>query len=281
MSARSLFRTAGVVLVAFGVSGCGVPGPATPAEAMAPLRRDLSLPAKGDRTEAVTVSYLVAGDPVGPRLILVHGTPGAAEGWADFLSDPPPGLEVVALDRPGFGLSGPEEGAMTTLDDQANAVAALLPETRPAILLGHSLGGPIAALAAARHPDRVAALILLAGSLDPGLETIHPLQRVGAWAPVRSMLPRPIRNANAELLDLKPQLEALRAELPLIRCPVLIVHGTDDDLVPFSNTAYAAANLTGACAVETTVLEGADHFLPWNAVAAVRAAIARAEEIRC
>ena len=121
------------------------------------------------------------------------------------------------------------------------------------------------------------ALILLAASLDPAMEEVHPLQRVGAWAPVRALLPRMIRNANAELLDLKPQLEALRAELPLIRCPVLIVHGTRDDLVPFSNAAYAAANLTGACHVETIVLEGADHFLPWNATAAVRDAIARAE----
>jgi pimeloyl-ACP methyl ester carboxylesterase len=230
--------------------------------------------------EPVAISYLVSGDATKPRLILVHGTPGSAAGWADFLADPPPGFEVVAIDRPGFGDSGPEE-AMTTLERQADAVAGLLPPDRASILLGHSLGGPVAALVAARHPERVRALILLAASLDPALEAVHPLQRVGAWMPVRALLPRMIRNANAELLDLKPQLEALRAELPLIRCPVLIVHGTKDDLVPFSNTAYAAANLTGACHVETVVLDGADHFLPWDATAAVRDAIARAGEMQC
>jgi pimeloyl-ACP methyl ester carboxylesterase len=170
---------------------------------------------------------------------------------------------------------------MTTLEHQADAVAALLPPDRASILLGHSLGGPVAALVAARRPERVRALILLAASLDPAMEKVHPLQRVGAWAPVRALLPRMIRNANAELLDLKPQLEALRAKLPLVRCPVLIVHGTKDDLVPFSNAAYSAANLTGACRVETIVLEGADHFLPWNETTAVRDAIARAGEMQC
>lgn len=281
MKLRSLLRAAGLIAVAFGAAGCGVPGPATPAAAMEPLRRSLSLHGLAQGGPPVTVSYLVAGDPAAARLILVHGTPGAADGWADFLADPPPGLEVVALDRPGFGDSGPE-GAVTALGDQAEAVAALLPgDGRPAILLGHSLGGAVAALAAARHPERVGALILLAASLDPGLERIHPLQHVGAWAPVRAVLPRPIRNANAELLALKPELEALRPELALVRCPVLIVHGTEDDLVPFSNVAYAEAHLTGACRVETVVLDGADHFLPWNAAPTVRAAIARAEGMEC
>jgi pimeloyl-ACP methyl ester carboxylesterase len=275
---RSLIHAAGLIAMSFGVVGCAVPGPATPPEAMVPLRRSLSL--NGGPEGAEAISYLAAGDPMAPRLILIHGTPGAAVGWADFLADPPLGVETVALDRPGFGASGPE-GAVTALDGQADAVGALMPDDRPSILLGHSLGWPIAALAAARHPERVRVLILLAASLDPDLETIHPMQRLGNWAPMRTMLPRPIRNANAELLALKPQLEALRMELPLIRCPVLIVHGTRDDLVPFSNTAYAAAMLTGACRVETTVLEGADHFLPWNAVGAVRDAITRAEAMQC
>lgn len=280
VSCKTTIRAAGMILAAFGMTACDIPGPATPAEAVAPLRHVVTLDGGMLDAEPVTISYLIAGDAAKPRLILIHGTPGSAVGWADLLADPPPGFEVVALDRPGFGDSGPE-GAMTTLEHQADAVAALLPPDRASILLGHSLGGPVAALVAARRPERVRALILLAGSLDPAMEEVHPLQRVGAWAPIRALLPRMIRNANAELLDLKPQLEALRAELPLVRCPVLIVHGTEDDLVPFSNAAYSAANLTGACRVETIVLEGADHFLPWNATAAVRDAIARAGDMTC
>lgn len=254
MTCKTAIRAAGMIVAAFGIAACDIPGPVTLPETMAPFRHTLLLDRASQDAEPVTISYLASGDATAPadpdpRYSRFRRRLGR------LLAEPPSGLEVVALDRPGFGDSGPE-GALTSLDRQADAVAAFLPSGRGAILLGHSLGGPIAALVAARHPEQVRALILLAASLDPEMEEVHPLQWVGAWAPVRAFLPRMIRNANAELLDLKPQLEALRAELPLIRCPVLIVHGTRDDLVPFSNAAYSAAKLTGACLVETVVLEG-------------------------
>jgi pimeloyl-ACP methyl ester carboxylesterase len=231
------------------------------------------------------ISYLRAGDGSGPRLILVHGTPGAATGWSDYLVDPPAGVEVVALDRPGFGRSGPE-GAVPGLADQAAAVIALLPaDGRPVVLLGHSLGGPVVAWAAARlaveQPQRVAGLVLLSASLDPAQEAIHPMQQVGAWGPVRWLLPRVIRNANSELMALKPELEALGPMLPSIRTKVVIVHGTQDDLVPLANVPYMQAHLTGARCVQTVLLPGFNHFLPWNSQAAVRDAVRRALEPAC
>ena len=89
-------------------------------------------------------------------MILVHGTPGSATAWTDYLLSPPPGIELVALDRPGFGSSAPD-GAVTRLADQAAAVAALLPTNdRPVVLLGHSLGGAVVARVAADHPQIVA-----------------------------------------------------------------------------------------------------------------------------
>jgi len=149
------------------------------------------------------------------------------------------------------------------------------------VLLGHSLGGPVVARVAADEPGRVAALVLLAASLDPALEEIHPMQHVGAWAPVRALLPRAIRNANSELMALKPELEALAAALPAIRAKVVIVHGTADDLVPVANVPFMQAHLSGARCVKTVLLEGANHFLPWNAEARVREAIAMALEPAC
>ena len=147
----------------------------------------------------------------------------------------PPGMDVLALDRPGFGRSGPA-GAMVSLSDQAAAVLALMPEGgRPVVLLGHSLGGPIVARVAADHPDRVAGLVLLAASLDPALEAIHPLQYVGAWGLVKPLLPRMLRNANAELMALKPELESLALALPRITAKVVI--GAD-----------GARSMTRACA---------------------------------
>lgn len=263
--------------VALAAAGCAPPGPIAPESATVSLRADLT----AGTPPFATVSYLHAGDASGPRVILVHGTPGSASAWSDYLLSPPLGVEMVALDRPGFGRSGPD-GAMTSLAGQAAAVRALLPgDGRPVLLLGHSLGGAVAARVAADEPERVGALVLLAASLDPALESIHPMQVVGEWAPVRMLLPRSLRNANAELMALKPELESLATALPRITAKVVIVHGTADDLVPVANVAFMQSHLTAARCVETVLLEGRNHFLPWNSETAVRDAIRAALDPSC
>lgn len=267
--------------VALAAVGCAPPGPRAGESATDHLRRLVSV----DAQAGTAISVLWSGERRGPRLILVHGTPGSATAWADYLLQPPAGLEVLALDRPGFGDSQPKS-AVTSLAGQAAAVMALLPaDGRPVVLLGHSLGGPIVARLAADldavQPGRITALVLLAASLDPALETIHPMQYAGAWPPLRVLLPRTLRNANAELMALKPELEDLAARLPLIRTKVVIVHGTLDELVPVANVPFMQARLTGARCLKTVLLPGRNHFLPWNSEAAVRDAIRMALEPAC
>jgi pimeloyl-ACP methyl ester carboxylesterase len=164
--------------------------------------------------------------------------------------------------------------AVTSLDQQAAAVAVLFPAVpQQVVLVGHSLGGAVVARVAALHPDRVRGLVLLASSLDPAQESIHPMQYVGRMWPVSSMLSRALRNANEELMALKDELLALQPLLALITAPTVIVHGTKDDLVPLANVAYMQAHLTGARSVKTMVLEGQNHFLPWNSQVTVREAV--------
>jgi pimeloyl-ACP methyl ester carboxylesterase len=274
--AASRGRLWSALSVALATVGCAPPGPRTSAADTEALRENIAVASLG-----VDVSLLRAGDGTGPRVVLVHGTPGSASSWADYLLSPPTGVEVMALDRPGFGRSGPD-AAVPGLAEQAAAVFALLPQDgRAVVLLGHSLGGPIVARVAAEHPDRVHALVLLAASLDPGLESIHPMQRAGAWAPLRGLLPRAIRNANSELMALEPELVALTSLLPRITAKVVIVHGTKDDLVPVANVPFMRQHLTGARCVMTTLLDGRNHFLPWNSEADVREAIRMALEPAC
>lgn len=254
------------------LAGCAIPGPATSDEDMT-----AKLPHKSLQLPAYSLSYIESGDPAGHLVVFVHGTPGDAEAWADYLMTVPKGFHYVAIDRPGFGHSGPDD-AVTSLAEQAEAVAAIIRTngTKPAVLVGHSLGGPIVAQVAADDPDIVSALVILAGSLDPAQEHVPFIQYVGDTWPVSALLPRIIRNANREIIALEPHLEALEPRLAAIKVPVTIVHGTKDDLVPFANVAFIKTHMTGTKAMDVTVIEGQNHFLPWNSKDKVEAAIAKA-----
>ena len=62
---------------------------------------------------------------------------------------------------------------------------------------------------------------------------------------------------------------------------MVIVHGTKDDLVPVANVQYMQGHLSGARCVKTVLLEGRNHFLPWNSADVVREAVAQASEPAC
>lgn len=222
------------------------------------------------------VSYLRKGDAAGRRVILVHGTPGAADGWARLLAHPPRRVEMIAIDRPGFGDTRPSV-AQPSLAAQAAAIAPLLVERGGGwpILVGHSLGGPVVAQVALDNPGRVGGLVILAGSFDPALEHIYAVQRMAEWPGIRSALPRSLRNANVELMTLKPQLEALAPRLAGLRCRVAVVHGTRDAQVPYANVGFLTARIAPSL-LTVRILRDVDHFLPWNSQKVVEDAIAAA-----
>ncbi|HAH08624.1 MAG TPA: alpha/beta hydrolase [Alphaproteobacteria bacterium] len=252
----------------------GPPGPSATGKSIASISRASVTDGNG-----ILVSYLQSGPDGPPRIVLVHGTPGEAEGWADYLLAPPQGTQIVAVDRPGFGKSGPGQ-AVTSLVAQAQALEPFLRDAgaRKPILVGHSLGGPIVAQAACLYPDRIGAIVIAAGSLDPGLEEIHWAQYLGNAPPISWLLPAMIQNANHELLALEPELEGLQPCLSRLTIPIVIIHGTKDDLVPFANVAFMRAQFAGNPNVQVIVLEGMNHFLPWGAMADMKRAISAAME---
>lgn len=259
------FALAGAALL--GASGCSAPGPSA---SDGELKRIESgaysvFPEKPRR-----IRYLRAGTRGGDRVIFVHGTPGEAKGWADYLLNVPDGAEYYAVDRPGFGGSSPSEPE-PDLSRQAAALLPLLstPDKRPVVLVGHSYGGAVVAQAAMTFPDRVLAIVILAGSLDPEQERIHPLQHVAQWWGIRHVLPSSLRNANVELLQLESELRQLAPGLGRIRASVTIVHGTSDRLVPFANADWMQPRFTGASSVSMIRIAGQGHFLPWERKAEV------------
>ncbi len=75
------------------------------------------------------------------------------------------GIRSIAIDLPGHGLSDkPDYASLYTLDAQAECVIAAMDamQVGRAVLVGHSMGGPICARIAVLAPERVAALALLA-----------------------------------------------------------------------------------------------------------------------
>lgn len=202
-----------------------------------------------------------------PVVLYVHGSPGGWSGARDIFAQPSlqGAARLLSLDRPGWGGSA-KAGVEPSLAAQAEAVAACLRwagEKRGAILVGHSLGGPVVARAAMDYPDLVQGLVILAGSVDPALEKTTWYQAIGRWRIVRWMLPDSLRLADAEIIDLRRELEAM---LPLwsdLEIPVVIVHGEGDGLVPVGNVDFMERVLTKA-SVEVHRLEKRGHFVPWK-----------------
>lgn len=220
------------------------------------------------------VSYLRAGDPNAPRIIFIHGSPGSAAAWSNYLTDPMPGFEGVAVDRFGFGKSVPNR-PVSSLKEQALAIEPLLVRRHGKwpILVGHSLGGAVACETAVDYPDKVGGLVILAGALSSAMETIHWYQRVADFWIVPSILPADLTTSNRELLPLKGELEALEPRLSEIRCPVSIIHGARDMLVPVANVEFMKKKFPKGCVSEVLILPKENHFLPWTIERIVRDSI--------
>jgi pimeloyl-ACP methyl ester carboxylesterase len=102
-------------------------------------------------------------------VVLLHGQPGSPADWEAVIARLPPQLRASAADRPGYGASPHAAGGFTA---NAEAVLADLDArgAQGAVLVGHSWGGGVALRAASLAPDRVRAVVLLAG-VGPGCDT--------------------------------------------------------------------------------------------------------------
>ena len=244
-----------LLVLLLGLSGCKL-GLDYTADETGLERASIQVPGAPERE----LSYLVHGDPADQRLIFVHGSPGNSQAYAQYMRTPVPGLETVAVDRLGYGASWSEE-AVVSFEEQAAAIAPLLVEREGGwpIVVGHSLGGPIAARLAADHPDRVDGLIIVAGSLNAELEDVRWYQRLaGSWI-VYPFLADFLQRATVEMFACKEQVELLDEVLDEIRCPVVVIHGTRDGLVPFEAVEYTIERFAEELEVYVVVLVGEGH----------------------
>lgn len=127
----------------------------------------VAVPASGgdNHVAQMTVDRDEGKTPTKATLVFLHGIGGRASGWAAIQQAcAQAGYASLAWDMPGYGDSPLIEPC--TFDDLADALAALMDAqgVSQGILVGHSLGGMVALQMWARHPERVAGLVLAASS---------------------------------------------------------------------------------------------------------------------
>jgi len=227
----------------------------------------------------------------GIPLLFIHGYPLSRQMWKpqiDGLSD---NFRTIAIDLRGHGESQAVI-APYTMDMLADDCADLLDQIKidqRVIVCGLSMGGYVNLAFYRRYPERVAGLILAAtragsdsdeakANRDKAAQTAH---EKGASAIADAMLPKmfapPTYTQKPELVN---HLHAMMARtsvegivgalmaiknrpdstpmLPLLDVPTLILHGTDDQLIPFSEAQGMQSIIPGS---NIEPIPGAGHVL--------------------
>ncbi|HEX4393585.1 MAG TPA: adenylate/guanylate cyclase domain-containing protein [Mycobacterium sp.] len=213
------------------------------------------------------------------------------QGWAEAMASLG---RLIFFDQPGTGASDPvTPGAPPTLEQWADSITAVLDDlgSREAVLVAFGGAMSPAALFAATYPSRTTALVALDAFVDQMAERTDGLTTKGiydasvamwgsgelqrwlnpdmpwneeiraTWARHERLSASPATAGG--MLQLLSELD-VRAVLPTVRVPTLVVHHTDDVLTPPAAGKYIAGRIPEARYVE---LPGRNmyHFVePWR-----------------
>lgn len=229
-----------------------------------------------------TLHVRVDGPDAGPAVVFANSLGTDLRLWDMVLPLLPQGLRLIRYDKRGHGLS--EGGGGQTIEDHRDdAIAVIEAFARgPAVLVGLSMGGLIAQAVASHRPDLALALVLsntaaklgtaeswqvrLAAVEAGGVASIAdavmerwfaaPFRATAELALWRQML------ANASAAGYIAACQALasadqRAATAALRCPTLVIGGSEDGASPPEVVRATAALIPGATYRE---IDGAGHL---------------------
>ena len=210
--------------------------------------------------------YMETGRDTDQLVLFVHGAPGSWNVFAKYLADTSlMNAHLVAVDRPGYGKSDFGK-SVTSIAAQAEMIAPILNSNqskKPAILVGHSLGGPVIAQMAMNNSNRIGALIFLAPAIDPDHEKIWWISKPANSFLFKWMVPAVWRVTNDEKLS---HVQELKKMIPLwqnIKCPCWYFYGEKDRIVPPENVDFARRMIVNA-PLNITAWPNENHFIPWT-----------------
>ena len=234
-------------------------------------------------------AYVEAG--TGPLLLLVHGYTGSKENWFPLAGELKTRYRVIAPDLPGWGESERQPGADYGYLAQSERLAEFIRVVgggRPVALVGHSMGGGIVALTAARHPELVSKLVLMDASgvhfrnnafglavargeqpfavatvagLRHYLHTVFDDPPWVPWPINEALVARRHRDAGFERNVLRaisgPDAFLPEREAAAIRAPTLLLWCRADRVIDASAATLYAARISRA---HTLLIEGCNHM---------------------
>ncbi|MCS7178386.1 MAG: alpha/beta hydrolase [Anaerolineae bacterium] len=223
-----------------------------------------------------TMFYTVSGRQ-GPAVVLIHGAGGSHLHWPAALRRLP-GATVYAVDLPGHGRSG--GSGRERIEEYAADIVRFLDRAGIArgVLVGHSMGGAIAQMAALMAPERVSGLVLVGTSarlrVAPAIlegilqDAKGALALMTEWAWGPSADPALIARgrqmmARVNIRVLWGDFAAcdrfdLRERVGDITAPTLVITGSEDRMTPPKFGQWLAEQIPGARFV---LVEGAGHMV--------------------
>ncbi len=245
----------------------------------------------------IQLDYERSGNAGGPPLLLIMGMSGTSLHWGEpFLDLLRDDFDVIAYDHRGVGASTPLDGPITTrqmADDAAGLLAAL--GLDDAHVLGISMGGMIAQELALDHPERVRTLTLgctycggEGSALASETDLAGLVEAMGSGDRERALragwevnVSPALRRRRGRLRDVPRDRHAPRRRragdhaadagvrsarhqrAPARRSPLptLVIHGTEDRLLPVQNGHLIASRIPGA---RLEIFDGVGHLFFWE-----------------